>query len=438
MKANLNRAAWCGAVVVACAVVGGGGVAEGAINRIDSTPARISTNFTVANIGGVPSVVFVQPGLAGGPDQILALPASGGTPLTVMGQNFSRRVSGPLATDGSSIYFNEVRSETIEGGVFEVSPGAPSGQTLVRKIMAGTFTGGPGSVSAARGTGGTGKVAFRGLTVTGQAEELARFSSESDPITVFGAEFAPVGRPGISADGSVATLGTSRGDATSPPGPALLVRPGGGGTVITIRGENFAPTGGSRVFFAGGEFDPVIVSTTKDTATGPKPMIAMAARTGYAAYQAIALEISGSISVPSGAPAGSGDDGLFQLGRGSTLPPRTNHPGTVNITARYAGGSVLSLISISTPPLDAAPPSGTDPLDPAGYTEVPLLKFGDVVGTSTIARIDIAEDGFLDDYNVVVHLTLADGNTGFYIYSIPEPASMALLAPAFVLLRRRR
>lgn len=438
---------WTTSAVLCCAAAAVGvfgAAAHGGINKIDSTPARISTNFSVANVGGVPAVVYVEPGLLGGPDQILALPLSGGTPLTIMGSDFGRRVSGKLASDGvdgGSVYFSEAKDASTDGGVFQIPTASPSSGNIILTVRGGTFTGGPGAVSAERvGKTGqaSGKVVFSDLSATGEPVVVARAGTGNVPITVIGQDFAPVGKPAISPGGSVATLGTAQGDATSPPGPAVLVRPGGGSTVLTIRGENFGPMLNGRVYFAGGELEPVLISTMKDTPTGPQPILAMAAKRGYDAYAALATEVLRKEPPVKANPIPG--DGLFEVATMAGISPTGTRMGQMNILVRYPLHLSLSKVTIDTPPLDP-PTSGNrlpGPSGTPGITEIPLLNFGDAVGSSTITAIDIGDGSALDEYNFVVHLTLSDGSSGFYIYSIPEPAALGLVAPAALLLRRRR
>lgn len=427
MNMRLVRAAIGCAAVAVCGALASAGTS---VTKIDSTPARISTNFTVGKVNGVDSVVFVQPGLAGSPDRILALPLAGGTPLTIVGDAFGKRVSGKISHDGERVLFSSIDPSSGEAEIL-AAPATTSSGTILLTVRGSSFKG-PSGAPAVRPSGG-GPVVFKDVDATGGQVVVAQTAPGNVPITVIGSNFGPLSRPAASDDGHVAVFG-SVPDAAGGAEPAVIIRPGGGSTVITIRGENWVHSPGNRVNFAKGDLAPAVASVMTETPDGPQAIIAILTRTGYSAYQALATEIQGSVIT--GNPTHQGGDDHFDTSPYSRdLVATPTRGGQTNVLARYPYGMALSRLTIDTPPLD---PPGPGTTNPPGVAELELLKVGDLVNGIAVTGIEISDASAFDEYSAVVALRLADGSSGFYIVSIPEPAALGLLVPTAALLRRRR
>lgn len=428
MNMRFVRAAIGCAAVAVCGALASAGTS---VTKIDSTPARISTNFTVGKVNGVDSVVFVQPGLAGSPDRILALPLAGGTPLTIVGDAFGKRVSGKISHDGERVLFSSIDPSSGEAEIL-AAPATTSSGTILLTVRGSSFKG-PSGAPAVRPSGG-GPVVFKDVDATGGQVVVAQTAPGNVPITVIGSNFGPLSRPAASDDGHVAVMGSVPGSAGAAE-PAVIIRPGPGNTLLTIRGDGWVNSPGNRVKFGKGELSPAVASVLTETPTGPQAIIAILTRKGYAAYQALAMETQGTVNTN---PVHQDGDNHFDTSHyNGDRVATVSRGGQTNILARYPFHAALSRITIDTPALDPVPP-GPGTTSTPGVTELELLKAGDLVGGLAVARIDISDASAYDEFNAVVALQLADGSSGFYIVSIPEPAALGLLVPTAAMLRRRR
>ncbi|HZZ42690.1 MAG TPA: hypothetical protein VFE58_07110 [Tepidisphaeraceae bacterium] len=66
------------------------------------------------------------------------------------------------------------------------------------------------------------------------------------------------------------------------------------------------------------------------------------------------------------------------------------------------------------------------------------LSTGDPLNGSTITDLYLSPDSLADNDQLIFYAALADGSSGLFITSIPEPASLTLLALPLLLIRRNR
>ena len=67
-----------------------------------------------------------------------------------------------------------------------------------------------------------------------------------------------------------------------------------------------------------------------------------------------------------------------------------------------------------------------------------VLSVGDAFMGSTVTDLQFTHEGLSDGNQLAFTASLADGRTGIYVTSVPEPALAGLIIPALYLLKRRR
>lgn len=67
-----------------------------------------------------------------------------------------------------------------------------------------------------------------------------------------------------------------------------------------------------------------------------------------------------------------------------------------------------------------------------------ILSVGDAFMGSTVTDLQFTHEGLGDGNQLAFMASLADGRTGIYVTSVPEPALAGLIVPAVYLLKRRR
>lgn len=308
--------------------------------------------------------------------------AGGGVRLTLIGRDFgAARVGAISMNDNGKIAMQGVSSNPLYNGIFAMSAGG--GVPL-------TITGDPfGSIQGAPVVGADDTIYYRG---TGGI--YARSSGGGILLTVRGQDFAQMNRPSVSPGGDIAFSGVTTGGVEG-----IFVQPRGGGQLLTINGSNFKLTSGQ----------PKIIDNKKSVLV---PLESLA--TGETGLYLAELDATGGYSTSLLSPIALGDVGrdCYINGLGTVLQPM--------------GGSIV------IHPRDVF--SNFAP----GYSTQTIVSVGDSLDGSTVAALSLSDSSLLDDNSVAFWAQLANGQTGIYLASVPEPSILGISGLLAVFLRRRR
>jgi hypothetical protein len=67
-----------------------------------------------------------------------------------------------------------------------------------------------------------------------------------------------------------------------------------------------------------------------------------------------------------------------------------------------------------------------------------ILSVGDAFMGSTVTELDFQSGGLSESNQLAFYAALADGRSGIYVTTVPEPAALGMVAGMAMLLRRRR
>jgi len=348
--------------------------------------------------GGSPGTVgaaFVGNAASGGFAGIYSIPKSGGVVITLTGSNFRSVPVGPIVSDGTSIVFRG-NDEVIGGpstGLFSV----PIGGGVPLTIRGSGFT----DPSFAPAISPNGNIAFKDLMDDGSTPGIfARSSGGGVPLTINGSNFSRMGRPAVNTALNVAFVGSPAGSSVSgvyiqdpsqvAPVPLAL------SPSLRIAGEQVSivdsPQGTSVSFFA------------IDSSTGQRGLYHSDQFTPQGLFSPPQLLTQGSDTAPLGEVFSTNALGYWLSKKGYDY---------------YKARSDLSSALLPT-------------------EEIRLIGIGDAVDGSTVADILMTESSLLDNGDAMFHLTLANGVSGLYIVSVPEPGSLSALAISLLALSRRK
>lgn len=345
---------------------------------------------SAGNVGAA----FVGNAASGGFAGFYSKPSSGGVLITLTGSNFRSVPTGPIVSDGKSIVFR---------GMDEVS-GGPSTGLFSAPVSGGT-------VLTIRGTGfadpsfapaisPSGNIAFKDLMDDGTTPAIfARSSSGSIPLTINGANFSRLGRPAVNTALHVAFVGTLAGTSES----RLFIQEPGQVAPVPLPSSPTLRLAGEQVSMV-------------DTPTGTRvSFFAIDSSTGQRGLYHSDKFIPQGFSPPELVTAGSD---IAPLGESFS----TNSSGQWLTRKGYEYYQVKSDLSPSLMPPE----------------EFRLIGIGDSVDGSTVTDIMMTESSLLDNGDAMLHLTLANGDSGLYIVSVPEPGSLSVVTVVVLACVRRR
>ena|GEM_PF-6549042 len=347
-------------------------------------------------------MVFVEDGAQ--PDDVsLVHRSSGGVLITLEGQNFGSSIVGAPAVSSNGV----VSFQCVGPGVDGVYARSTSGGERIT-IHGASF----GSAQGAPSVSSDGAIAFHGSEGIYVRESLAGATH----LTIQGQNFSRMGRPAINtALNSDVCVAVSVDDGSGlPPVDAVYVQHGGGGFQGTLPN---LPLNGR---FSSGQ--PKIIDNKKsvlacfqsDSPTGLVESLMMCdfdeTQSAYSEFRAIAT-----------------------FSDGSTCDRFSICPDGEFMCATLDGGSKLIW----------SPRSNFNTFGPesGGYVDpITILSYGDVLGTSTVESITIADGSAQLDGSVMFHATLADGSSGLYLSMLPEPTTLVTAAAfaALAVSRKRR
>jgi hypothetical protein len=319
-----------------------------------------------------------------------------------------------------------------------------SGGTILITITGSNFRTTPvGPISIGAGAGGQSTVVFRGIDPSPNGSNSGIFAAPASGgviITIIGSNFSnPNGAPATSRTGNSVAFQDVNSTTN-----AIYVGPANGTIPLTITGTNFgrpAVNSSGTVVFAGspsGAAAGVYVEASNGGIRGTIPDLSTNLRNLHIIdnpAQSVFFEADDS-----GTP---GNEAIY---RSDGIQPRDQYGNPKLLFSRPAGStgepftfSVNSsgelLVDDQKSILIADDGSGTG-IPPVDST---LISVGDPLGGSSVTSLGLSETGLLDSGNVVFFATLADGSSGYFFASVPEPSTLAaLLLPAGAALLRRR
>jgi len=304
---------------------------------------------------------------AAGESQFRSVNSSDGSIITIFGSNFGpngRFVATPRFSDGSS----------------------PDVTSIVR-----TFENGAASTGLYRSSASSGNI----ITIVGRLEDRGI----SEPR-----DFDCDGQTDIDARTLIRATGNYSDGSTA---PSMFLASNTGGTILTIRGENFGPSAFRAVqgvsLGRNANGDVLAVGTVID-GSGAAALVTtrVSATTNLVDFSVLPL------------PAISADR-LYRPGH--------NHWGNAAFAASLPDGSTDEIFVTNA--------------DRTSFQS--LIGVGDALDGSLVSRLVFDPQGFSDAGDLAFYAELADGSAGLYqISNIPAPATALVFAGPLLMARRRR
>jgi hypothetical protein len=306
---------------------------------------------------------------------------AGGVVITIIGQNFSTTPVGAIAEKNGVIAFRGIDSAGTNNGVYS----AAAGGSLPITIYGSNFN----DVSGAPSINNSGTVTFKDV-FNGKTSLIIAPPNNGIVGTIHGDAFSQVSRPSINNGGDVAFVATPLGASDA----NAYVQPSGGGALITITGSGFK--------FASQQ--PKIIDNNKGL-------------------------------LVNGVDSANNNDlefGTFNAATSSYsfTTVDSNSAGIVYDDSINSDGDILTSDGTS---LRLLKPGSTK-----FGTATFVFSVGDAFAGSTITSLSISDSAMLDNGNIVFHATLANGTSGLFYDTVPEPATLAMVPIGLLILARRR